>query len=64
MFFDCCGHRIAVANDEARLAWDATLEAVLAHAAAAPEHLGRTLAADPRSGARFAERATKRTHSS
>ena len=48
MFFDCCGHRIAVANDEARLAWDATLEAVLAHAAAAPEHLGRTLAADPR----------------
>lgn len=48
MFFDCCGHRIAVANEEARLAWDATLEAVLAHAAAAPEHLGRTLAADPR----------------
>lgn len=48
MFFDLCGNRIAVANDEARLAWDATLEAVLAHAAAAPEHLGRTLAADPR----------------
>jgi tetratricopeptide (TPR) repeat protein len=47
MFFDLCGHRIAVANDAARLAWDETLEAVLAHAAAAPEHLGRTLAADP-----------------
>ncbi|MDP3258080.1 tetratricopeptide repeat protein [Bosea sp. (in: a-proteobacteria)] len=48
MFFDLCGHSIAVANDAARLAWDETLEAVLAHAAAAPEHLGRTLAADPR----------------
>lgn len=47
MFFDLCGHRIAVANDAARLAWDETIEAVLAHAAAAPEHLGRTLAADP-----------------
>lgn len=47
MFFDLCGNRIGVANDAARLAWDETLEAVLAHAASAPEHLGRTLAADP-----------------
>ncbi len=47
MFFDLCGNRIGVANDAARLAWDQTLEAVLAHAASAPEHLGRTLAADP-----------------
>lgn len=47
MFHDLSGDRISVANDAARLAWNDTLEAVLAHAAATPEHLARTLAADP-----------------
>jgi hypothetical protein len=44
---DLSGDRITVANDAARLAWNDTLEALLAHAAATPEHLARTLAADP-----------------
>lgn len=47
MFHDLSGEPISVANDQARLAWNDTLEAVLAHAAAAPEHLAATLAADP-----------------
>lgn len=47
MHHDLSGDRITVANDAARLAWNDTLEAVLAHAAAAPEHLARTLQADP-----------------
>ena len=47
MFHDLSGDRISVANDAARLAWNDTLEAMLAHAAATPEHLARTLAADP-----------------
>ncbi len=46
MFHDLSGDRISVANDAARLAWNDTLEAMLAHAAATPEHLARTLAAD------------------
>ncbi|MDX3808011.1 tetratricopeptide repeat protein [Bosea thiooxidans] len=48
MFHDLSGDRISVGNDAARLAWNETLEAVMAHAAATPEHLARTLAADPK----------------
>lgn len=44
---DLSGDRLSVANDAARLAWNDTLEALLAHATATPEHLARTLAADP-----------------
>ena len=47
MHHDLSGDRVTVANEAARLAWNDTLEAVLAHAAAAPEHLARTLQADP-----------------
>ncbi|MGO4666760.1 tetratricopeptide repeat protein [Bosea sp. 2RAB26] len=47
MYHDLSGERVTVANDAARLAWNDTLEAVLAHAAATPEHLARVLAADP-----------------
>lgn len=47
MYHDLSGDRVTVSNDNARLAWNDTLEAVLAHAAATPEHLARTLAADP-----------------
>lgn len=45
--FDLSDDRITVSNDAARLAWNDTLEALMAHAAATPEHLARTLAADP-----------------
>ncbi|CAH1669938.1 Tetratricopeptide repeat protein 38 family protein [Hyphomicrobiales bacterium] len=44
---DLSGDRITVSNDAARLAWNDMLEALMAHAAATPEHLARTLAADP-----------------
>jgi tetratricopeptide (TPR) repeat protein len=44
---DISGDRITVSSDAARLAWNDTLEALMAHAAATPEHLARTLAADP-----------------
>jgi len=44
---DLSGDRITVSGDAARLAWNATLEALMAHAAATPEHLARTLGADP-----------------
>lgn len=47
MFEDLSGNRISVANNAARLAWNDTLEALMAHAAATPEHLARTLDADP-----------------
>ncbi len=47
MYHDLSGDRVTLANDAARLAWNDTLEALLAHAAATPEHLARTLAADP-----------------
>ena len=47
MYHDLSGDRVTVANDAARLAWNDTLEALLAHAAATPEHLARTLDADP-----------------
>ncbi|QEL27148.1 tetratricopeptide repeat protein (plasmid) [Bosea sp. F3-2] len=43
---DLSGDSITVANDIARLAWNDTLEALLAHAAATPDHLACTLAAD------------------
>ncbi|WP_336812012.1 tetratricopeptide repeat protein [Bosea sp. MMO-172] len=43
---DLSSDRITVASDAARLAWNDTLEALMAHAAATPEHLARTLAAD------------------
>jgi tetratricopeptide (TPR) repeat protein len=44
---DLSGDRITTSSDAARLAWNDTLEALMAHAAATPEHLARTLAADP-----------------
>ncbi len=44
---DLSGDRITVFNDAARLAWNDMLEALMAHAAATPEHLARALAADP-----------------
>ena len=44
---DLSGDRITISGDAARLAWNATLEALMAHAAATPEHLARTLGADP-----------------
>jgi hypothetical protein len=47
MQHDLSGHRLTTAEAAATHAWDALLEAVLAHAAAAPEHLARVLAADP-----------------
>lgn len=47
MYHDLSGDRISVANDTARLAWNDTLEAVLAHATTTPVHLARTLEADP-----------------
>ncbi|RDJ25189.1 tetratricopeptide repeat protein [Bosea caraganae] len=47
MYHDLSGDCVSVANDTARLAWNDTLEALLAHAAATPEHLARTFAADP-----------------
>lgn len=47
MFHDLSGDQISVANDAARLAWNDTLDALLAHAAATPQHLARTLEADP-----------------
>lgn len=47
MYHDLSDDRLTIANDAARLAWNDTLEAIMAHAAATPEHLARTLAADP-----------------
>lgn len=44
---DLSGDPISVASDGARAAWNDTLEALMAHAASTPEHLARTLAADP-----------------
>lgn len=46
-YHDLSGDSLTIASDAARLAWNDTLEALLAHAAATPEHLARTLAADP-----------------
>ncbi|HEV7257247.1 MAG TPA: tetratricopeptide repeat protein [Bosea sp. (in: a-proteobacteria)] len=45
--YDVSGDSISVANDAARLAWNDTLEALMAHAATTPEHLALTLALDP-----------------
>jgi tetratricopeptide (TPR) repeat protein len=47
MHHDLSGDHVSTANDKARIAWNDTLEALLAHAAATPEHLARTLEADP-----------------
>ncbi|WID95141.1 tetratricopeptide repeat protein [Bosea vestrisii] len=47
MYYDLSGDVVTVASDAARLAWNDTLEALLAHAATAPEHLARTFEADP-----------------
>jgi len=44
---DLSGDPITVSSDAARLAWNDMLEALLAHAAATPEHLARVLGADP-----------------
>ncbi len=35
-FHDRCGERVTALNAEAVAAWDATVEAILAHAATAP----------------------------
>ncbi|MBD3847643.1 tetratricopeptide repeat protein [Bosea sp. SSUT16] len=47
LYHDLSGDSLTIANDSARLAWNDTLEALLAHAAVTPEHLARTLASDP-----------------
>ncbi|SFD52726.1 hypothetical protein SAMN05428997_13162 [Bosea sp. CRIB-10] len=47
MFEDLSACPISVANDAARLGWNDTLEALMAHAAATPDHLARTLSVDP-----------------
>ncbi len=47
MFYDLSGDRITVANEATVLAWNDLLEAVMAHAALAPNHLARALSADP-----------------
>lgn len=47
MYHDLSGDSLTITSDAATLAWNDTLEALLAHAAATPEHLARTLAADP-----------------
>ena len=44
---DFSGDRITVSNEAALMAWNETLEALMAHAATTPDHLARTLAADP-----------------
>lgn len=47
MQHDLSGHCMTTAEAAVPQAWDALQEAVLAHAAAAPGHLARVLAADP-----------------
>lgn len=47
MYQDLSGDRLTIANNAARLAWNDTIEALLAHAAATPAHLARALEADP-----------------
>ncbi len=47
MIHDLSGEAVTIVGEEALSAWDATLEAVLAHAATAAAHLDRTLLADP-----------------
>ena len=46
-FHDCTGNPVTIASEAAVVAWNAMLEALMAHAAATPDHLGRTLACDP-----------------
>ncbi len=46
-FHDRAGDPLTVLNTHTASAWDDTVEALLAHAASTPEHLGRTLAGDP-----------------
>ncbi len=46
-FHDRCGERVTALNADAVSAWDDTVEAILAHAATTPEHLGRALVHDP-----------------
>lgn len=41
------GYRISTRNDAARTAWNTFLEALMAHAATAPDHLAEALARDP-----------------
>ena len=45
---DLCGNLLTTGSDDTVAAWNATLEGVMAHAAETPNHLAKTLAADPR----------------
>ena len=45
--YDCFGQATTLASPEARLAWDRTQMAFLAHGARTPEHLAATLGAAP-----------------
>ncbi|AMJ60398.1 tetratricopeptide repeat protein [Bosea sp. PAMC 26642] len=47
MYHDLSGDQVSLANEAALLAWNDTLEALMAHAAETPGHLARTLEADP-----------------
>jgi tetratricopeptide (TPR) repeat protein len=47
MQYDLSGDVVTVSTEAARLAWNDTVDAVMAHAASAPEHLARALAGDP-----------------
>ncbi|KNG92785.1 tetratricopeptide repeat protein [Pseudaestuariivita atlantica] len=47
MHHDQFGYPVTVSSPDAGKAWDSLVTAFLAHSAAAPEHLGAALAADP-----------------
>ena len=47
IYHDLSGDRVTLANDVAHSAWNDMLEAVMAHAATAPQCLARALRADP-----------------
>lgn len=47
IYHDLSGDRVTLANDVAHSAWNDMLEAVMAHAATAPQCLARALGADP-----------------
>lgn len=47
IYHDLSGDRVTLANDVAHSAWNDMLEAVMAHAATAPQCLARVLGADP-----------------
>ena len=47
MYYDLSGYVVSVAGDDIRIAWNETVEAVLAHDATAADRLVKTLTADP-----------------